>query len=204
MFRCPLDEVTAKSPIAFKAHLDSAHSSDLTADEKRRLLESASTTVDDHRDECPICGGSFSEAAKLHNHLANHFERFAAFALSRSHYSKENDEAESDASNGARGSRIVSTDFTNASQISCHSQVPDAADRNEADWEPQHALATAYEYNGQISEAVKMLEHVVKVQEQTLIETHPDRLASQHALAGAYESNRQIERAVQLLSLIHI
>jgi len=46
---------------------------------------------------------------------------------------------------------------------------------------------------------VKLLEHVVKVQETTLAENHPSRLASQHALAGAYESNGQVQEAVELL-----
>ena len=45
----------------------------------------------------------------------------------------------------------------------------------------QHALAVAYRANGQIGEAVKMLEHVVVV-EDALAEEHPDRLASQQAL----------------------
>ena len=52
----------------------------------------------------------------------------------------------------------------------------------------QHALAGAYEANGQVMEAVGLLEHVVKVRETTLAENHPSRLASQHALAGAYQA----------------
>ncbi|KAH7201431.1 hypothetical protein DER44DRAFT_812204 [Fusarium oxysporum] len=61
----------------------------------------------------------------------------------------------------------------------------------------QHALAGVYEANGQIEEAVKLLEHVVAVKEKTL--SHPSRLASQHALAGAYQANGQIKEAVKLL-----
>ena len=49
----------------------------------------------------------------------------------------------------------------------------------------QHALARAYEANGQVKEAVELLEHVVAVREKMLAEDHPYRLASQHALAGA-------------------
>ncbi|KAJ6030968.1 hypothetical protein N7460_010030 [Penicillium canescens] len=62
-----------------------------------------------------------------------------------------------------------------------------------------HVLAGAYQSNGQIKQAVELLEHVVAVGERTLDEEHPDRLASQHVLAQAYESNGQIKQAVDLL-----
>jgi hypothetical protein len=54
---------------------------------------------------------------------------------------------------------------------------------------PQHALAGAYEANGQVKEAVTLLQHVVKVHRDILAEDHPSRLASQHELAGAYEAD---------------
>ncbi|KAL2700363.1 hypothetical protein AAEP93_008886 [Penicillium crustosum] len=76
----------------------------------------------------------------------------------------------------------------------------------------QHELARAYESNGQIKQAVGLLEHVVAikqavgllehvvaVRERTLDEEHPDRLASQHVLAWVYKSNGQIKQAVGLL-----
>ena len=47
----------------------------------------------------------------------------------------------------------------------------------------QHELASAYEANGQIKEAVELLEHVVKVKEK-LAEDHPSRLVSQDLLAS--------------------
>ena len=62
----------------------------------------------------------------------------------------------------------------------------------------QHALAGAYEANGQIDQAIQLLEYVVRIREK-LAEDHPSRLASQHALAGAYEANGQIDQAIQLL-----
>jgi Tetratricopeptide repeat len=43
---------------------------------------------------------------------------------------------------------------------------------------------------------------VVEIEEQTLSEDHPDRLASQHALAGAYQANGQIKEAVSLLKQV--
>ena len=49
---------------------------------------------------------------------------------------------------------------------------------------------------------MQLLEHIVKVRQQTLAETHPSRLASQHELAGAYQANGQIKEAVQLLEYV--
>jgi tetratricopeptide (TPR) repeat protein len=63
----------------------------------------------------------------------------------------------------------------------------------------QHELAGAYQANGQVKEAVTLLQHVVKVKEDVLAEDHPSRLASQHALAGAYQANGQVKEAVTLL-----
>ncbi|KAF2625473.1 hypothetical protein BU25DRAFT_473452 [Macroventuria anomochaeta] len=54
-------------------------------------------------------------------------------------------------------------------------------------------------YMGHAREAVKLLEHVVKIKETTLDERHPSRLASQHALAIAYGDNGQTREAVELL-----
>jgi tetratricopeptide (TPR) repeat protein len=55
---------------------------------------------------------------------------------------------------------------------------------------------------GKIKEAVSLLEQVVKIQEQTLREDHPDRLVSQHVLADAYEENGQFKEAVSLLEQV--
>ncbi|RKK87424.1 hypothetical protein BFJ68_g17050 [Fusarium oxysporum] len=53
--------------------------------------------------------------------------------------------------------------------------------------------------DGRVTEAVKLLEHVVAIRGKTLAESHPDRLASQHELARAYQANGQITEAVKLL-----
>ncbi|KAK5688954.1 hypothetical protein LTS10_000934 [Elasticomyces elasticus] len=63
----------------------------------------------------------------------------------------------------------------------------------------QHALAEAYHNNGQVSQGVKLLEHVVRVEGQKLAEAHRGRLASQHELAYAYLADGQVTRAVELL-----
>ncbi|KAM0710568.1 hypothetical protein Q7P35_002239 [Cladosporium inversicolor] len=75
----------------------------------------------------------------------------------------------------------------------CHDHL-DASAITEA----QYLLGIAYRANGQITKAVEMLEHVVKVREK-LAENHPSRLASQHALAGAYQDDGQITKAVEML-----
>ena len=54
---------------------------------------------------------------------------------------------------------------------------------------------------GDIKEATKTLEHVVKIEEK-LSEDYPDRLSSQHALAGAYQANKQVDQAIELLEYI--
>ncbi|KAM5528212.1 phosphorylase superfamily protein [Fusarium oxysporum f. sp. phaseoli] len=53
--------------------------------------------------------------------------------------------------------------------------------------------------DGKARQAVGILGHVVAVEETTLAEDHPDRLASQHVLAMAYQANGQIKEAVKLL-----
>jgi hypothetical protein len=49
---------------------------------------------------------------------------------------------------------------------------------------------------------VLLLEQVVKIEEQTLTEDYPSRLASQHELAGAYQANGQVKKAVLLLEQV--
>jgi hypothetical protein len=70
------------------------------------------------------------------------------------------------------------------------------SDKHRAVWD---LAARNLGYMGDARRAVALLEHVVKVEETTLAETYPDRLASQHALVGAYDANGQTEDAVALL-----
>ncbi|KAJ5064695.1 hypothetical protein PSV09DRAFT_2249981 [Bipolaris maydis] len=76
----------------------------------------------------------------------------------------------------------------------------DVLDEDDADrLVAQHQLAISYKANGQIEDSIRLLEHIVRVEDTTLEETHPDRLASQHQLAISYESNGQIEDSIRLL-----
>jgi thioredoxin-like negative regulator of GroEL len=66
----------------------------------------------------------------------------------------------------------------------------------------QHELAGAYEANGQVEEAVTLLEQVVKIRGTIQAEMHPDRLASQYELARAYGVNGQVKEAIALLEYV--
>ncbi|RYP36178.1 hypothetical protein DL767_003510 [Monosporascus sp. MG133] len=65
-----------------------------------------------------------------------------------------------------------------------------------------HELAIAYRANGQVKEAIELLEHIVAIEKIKLAENHPDRLASQHELATAYKVNGQVKEAIELLEHI--
>jgi len=62
----------------------------------------------------------------------------------------------------------------------------------------QHELASAYQDNGQVKDAVRLLEHVVAIKERVLAEDHPSRLASQAVLASAYQGSGRVKEALQL------
>jgi predicted GNAT family N-acyltransferase len=72
------------------------------------------------------------------------------------------------------------------------------AEDHPARLQSQRNLAVAYKQNGQIKEAVELLEKVVRSQ-QALAEDDTSRLASQHALASVYQANGQVKEAVELL-----
>ena len=68
--------------------------------------------------------------------------------------------------------------------------------------ESQHMLAVAYEADGQVKKAIKLLEHVVAIQEGTLTKDHPNWLTSQYELARAYKADGQVKKAIELLEYI--
>ncbi|KAL8856208.1 MAG: hypothetical protein Q9178_007173 [Gyalolechia marmorata] len=63
-------------------------------------------------------------------------------------------------------------------------------------------LARSLRDYGKSAKVVSLLEQVLQIQEQTLAENHPHRLASQHTLAGAYQSNGQVKEAVSLIEQV--
>ncbi|KAK0706496.1 hypothetical protein B0T26DRAFT_743737 [Lasiosphaeria miniovina] len=66
----------------------------------------------------------------------------------------------------------------------------------------QYTLASAYRKNGQVKQAVKLLEHVVDVDSKTLAYDHPDRLASQHELALVYRDDGRPDYSIDAASFI--
>lgn len=62
----------------------------------------------------------------------------------------------------------------------------------------QRGLAVAYNNHGQVTEAIRILENLVRIRE-SLPESHLNRLASQHDLASAYIENNQPKEAIKLL-----
>lgn len=55
---------------------------------------------------------------------------------------------------------------------------------------------------GQIREAVRMQQQIVRIKEQTLPEDDSSRLSSQHELASAYLQNGEVEKAIPLLEQV--
>ncbi|RKL32598.1 hypothetical protein BFJ72_g10541 [Fusarium proliferatum] len=62
----------------------------------------------------------------------------------------------------------------------------------------EHELAFAYRRDGQMKQAIELLEYVVAMRAD-LAENSPSRLTSQHELASAYTSNGQTKQAIELL-----
>ncbi|EUC35462.1 hypothetical protein COCCADRAFT_3373 [Bipolaris zeicola 26-R-13] len=80
------------------------------------------------------------------------------------------------------------------------SQCREVLDEGDPDrLEAQHELGVAYHLNGQIEEAVRLLEYVVKMLDATLVEAHPSRLASQQTLGVSYWQNGQFGDSRRLL-----
>lgn len=55
----------------------------------------------------------------------------------------------------------------------------------------QHALASAYQANGQIAQAVELLKHVVAIKQRMLRVDDPSRIASENNLAYFLEQREQ-------------
>ncbi|GAB7336313.1 hypothetical protein MBLNU13_g09056t1 [Cladosporium sp. NU13] len=70
-------------------------------------------------------------------------------------------------------------------------------DENSDKTSTEHCLAISYQANGQVKEAVRLLEHVVAIRERVLAEDHPHRLTSQGVLAVVYQANGQVKEAVK-------
>jgi hypothetical protein len=77
-------EIVHLSPEGLREHLYHSHLRDqLTTDQVETLVELSAISIADNRPRCPVCfqDGPFHKG--LENHLANHLERIALFALPR-------------------------------------------------------------------------------------------------------------------------
>ncbi|OJD38859.1 macro domain-containing protein [Diplodia corticola] len=87
VWRCPgHSHAVYSSQAGIRSHLDDAHGGDLSEMQIRQLIGVAEASTCDSRDYCPICFAGADDlgvAGNLHNHIANHLERFASFALPR-------------------------------------------------------------------------------------------------------------------------
>ena len=96
------------SAAGLRNHLTAEHTGNLTDDELDGLVEVYSSTLVDDRTHCPVCLQAPPFANGMANHLANHLERAALFALPRSQ--PEADESEAGSADtqrkraGSRGS----------------------------------------------------------------------------------------------------
>ncbi|KAF2230597.1 kinesin light chain [Viridothelium virens] len=88
-------------------------------------------------------------------------------------------------------------------QKSCDWRDRNLAEDNTDRLASRRALARAYRANGQVKEAIDLLERIVAI-EAGLTEDHPNQLASQHALAEAYRANGQVKEAIDLLERVVI
>lgn len=114
-----------RSPELLTNHLRTPHTSSLTKSQISDLVDVAETSLIDERTFCPICliDGPFQKG--LHNHLANHLERIALFALPRGiGEAVEGSNASSNAAQGM-GARSQNSWSSDSLAFSDHGSAPD-------------------------------------------------------------------------------
>jgi hypothetical protein len=115
------------SPERLEAHLREDHANVLTETQIAGLIEVAETSVIDSRPLCPICLAAGPFAKGMENHLANHLERIAVFALPKGlSGGAEGSDASSNASQG-RGARSQSS-WASGSLVFSETGAPREAD----------------------------------------------------------------------------
>jgi tetratricopeptide (TPR) repeat protein len=176
-----------KSKENFEAHLLETHP-ELGLTQAQQLANFAENTIPDERLACPFCLSTGPFLGGFATHMAFHQEKIATFALPRNIEVQDDELSHSSQAQGVRSSDSLGS-------------VPLSEDHPDR-LASQYELARAYQTNGQVEQAVKLFEHVAKIQETTLAEDHPDRLASQYELARAYQTNGQFEEAVKLLEYV--
>ena len=107
VFTCPEHERQSfRTAQGFQTHLEEAPhniSAELSFD---ALADIGKRSESDARTICPICLAFLENSDRLHNHIANHLERFAAFALPRDVETVDDDEMSKGSKNSSGGSGI--------------------------------------------------------------------------------------------------
>ncbi|KAF2787070.1 hypothetical protein K505DRAFT_379832 [Melanomma pulvis-pyrius CBS 109.77] len=120
-WRCP-EHPTAvyRSKSGLEDHLRRKHSDSFPETQLNSIINVGETSTVDTREKCPICFVEVDMEAGFHlqNHVANHLERLAAFALPRN----VNDDLDGASSVASRG-RSASTGSQNLSDVSFHSDI---------------------------------------------------------------------------------
>ncbi|KAF2474226.1 uncharacterized protein BDR25DRAFT_385695 [Lindgomyces ingoldianus] len=118
VWRCP-EHTTAiyKSKLGLEDHLRRKHSDSFPEHQLTSIIKVSETSTIDLRQKCPICFAQADMEGGLQNHIANHLERLASFALPKDidTAGDESDVASSVASRGRSGTTESSQDLSSVS-----------------------------------------------------------------------------------------
>jgi O-acetyl-ADP-ribose deacetylase (regulator of RNase III) len=132
LWRCPEHkDCVYRSSSGLEDHLHSAHLGIFPEDQIKSIVRVGETSSVDLRPKCPLCLADATMEGGLQNHIANHLERFAAFALP-----KDIDTAE-DRSDGASSmaSRGRSEAYSASQDLSDDDDEDEEEEPSEVDWD---------------------------------------------------------------------
>lgn len=128
-WRCPEHpSAVYKSRIGLEDHLRQQHLDSFPEYQLGTIVKIGETSTVEVREKCPVCflPADAEGMGDFANHVANHLERFAAFALPNSS-EEDADGASSAASQGRSGN----TSSQNVSDMSLPSEITDGGEQNE-------------------------------------------------------------------------
>ncbi|OCL10029.1 hypothetical protein AOQ84DRAFT_375290 [Glonium stellatum] len=133
LWRCPEhSNAVFRSSAGLEDHLHQKHPGSFADEQLPSIVKVGETSSIDLRQTCPICFADATMEAGLQNHIANHLERLAAFALPKDVNSAE-DESDGASSAASRGKSIESSTSQHLTPVSSYSgsisrQSDDATD----------------------------------------------------------------------------
>lgn len=128
-WRCPEHpSAVYRSPSGLEIHLRQEHLDSFPESQLNTMIKIGETTTIEVRDKCPICllSADAEGMGDFANHVANHLERFASFALPNS--SEEDADGASSAASRGRSGSTASQDM---SGMSLPSEVSDERSHDE-------------------------------------------------------------------------